>query len=638
MRTWPLLCALALAASPAQASSEQKPTLIPVADFASLPILAKPLLSPNGQRIAARSVADGKTTLVILDADHPEVPVRLIPLGEAEIYGLTWGGNDRLLLTVRTKRHIYHVDVDIPYLRLIAIDVSTGNSRVVDNKSNGFYAGDVLYTDPTGTWALVAGQDDAFSYPSVKRVDLATGVSTIIEKARDGVWNWYADENGVVRAGVSYDDRKWTVWYRDNATEPLRKIKGKFDKGNDGTVDKFIFSGSNSWILTNERTGRFAVYKYDVSTGAIGAPIFEHPEVDVDDVLVDPGSFEIAAVQYEDDRRRLFWLDRDMGALQAKLDHALPDAENVAIDWSADRNRVLVWSDSGSDPGRYFLLDRATSKMHAVVDPYPRIDPAAMSPVKPIRFTTRDGLQLRGYLTLPRGREARNLPLVLMPHGGPFDRDHWEYDALVQFLANRGYAVLQPEFRGSTGFGKDLVEKGYGQRGLRMQDDLDDSVDWIARTGQIDPKRVCVVGLSYGGYAAMWGAVRNPERYRCAASMAGASDLPALYNYDRNLFSATRYYREWRTQVVAQTEPQLRSVSPINFTTKLKVPLLIAHGEEDERIPPQQSHAMVDALTKAGANVTSVFYEHSGHGFDSSADLEDWLKRLEAFLAKYNPA
>jgi dipeptidyl aminopeptidase/acylaminoacyl peptidase len=260
-----------------------------------------------------------------------------------------------------------------------------------------------------------------------------------------------------------------------------------------------------------------------------------------------------------------------------------------------------------------------------------------MSPVASVRFTARDGLPLRGYLTLPKGRDAYGLPLVLMPHGGPFERDKWEYDPIVQFLASRGYAVLQPEFRGSTGFGKDFVEKGYGQWGRKMQDDLDDAVDWLARTGQIDARRVCIVGGSYGGYAALWGAIRNPDRYRCAASMAGVSNLPAQLRYDRQFFSAKRY-REFRTQVAGESEASLDSVSPIAFAAKVKVPLLIGHGEKDERVPPEQSHELVEALTKAGANVTATFYKDSGHGFDSSADLEDWLKKLESFLARYNPA
>jgi len=630
------VAAAGLAVAQSSAWAEQKPASVPVENFAALPVLRKPLLSPDGRWIAARATVDGKTIVAIFDADHPESLRRTINVGDVDVASLTWAGNHRMLLTAES----FGISGDLPALimRLVSIDVDTGQSRLMDAGSTGAYAGDVLYTDPSGSWALVASQNDPYSYPSVKKVDLATGKASTVEKPRDGVWDWYADDQGVIRAGVSYDDRKWTVWYRDKPDEKLREIKGKFDKADEGSVDKFIFRGGNSWILTNERTGRFGLYKYDVATGTIGAPIFEAPDVDIDDVLYNEATGEIGGVSYEDDRYHVHWVDADLASLQAKLDRAIPNHDNVAVAWSDDKKRVLVWSESGSDPGRYYLLDRATSTMHPVVDPYPQIDPALMSEVKPVRFTARDGLELRGYLTLPRGREPKNLPLVLMPHGGPFDRDHWEYDPIVQFLASRGYAVLQPEFRGSTGFGKDFVEKGYGEWGRKMQDDLDDSVDWLARTGQIDPRRVCIVGGSYGGYAALWGAIRTPDRYRCAASLAGVSDLPALLKHDRKIFTAPRYYREWRTQVAGEGNVDLRAVSPISYAANLKVPLLIGHGEQDQRVPPQQSHDLVDALTRAHVNVTSVFYKQDGHGFDNSADLQDWLRRLEAFLAKYNPA
>lgn len=593
-------------------------------------------MSPDGHWIAARKTADGKTTLVILDADHPENLSRAISIGKGDLAALRWAGNQRLLLTVQAHQNLY--GYEIPFLRLISLDVRSGAALVVDRKSRGVYAGDVLYTDPTGTWALVASQDDADSYPSVKRVDLATGDATRVEKPRDHVWDWYADDQGIVRAGVAYEGRRWTVWYRDEPGEKLHAVRGKVAKDDDSAVDQFIFRGANSWIMTNERTGRFGLYKYDANSGAIGEPLFENPEVDVDDVLYNGATGDIKAVRYEDDRYRIHWIDPEMNVLQAKLDRALPDEVNLVADWSDDEKRVLVYSAGASDPGRYFLLDRAKSQMHAVIELYPRIDPRDLSEVKAVKYQARDGLTLHGYLTFPRGRSAKGLPLILMPHGGPFDRDHWEYDPIVQFLANRGYAVLQPEFRGSTGYGKAFVEKGYGQWGRKMQDDLNDGVDWLARSGQIDPKRVCIVGGSYGGYAAMWGAVRDPGRYRCAASMAGVSDLAALLRYDRKLFSATRYYREWRTHVAGEEQTDLRSVSPLTYAAQVKVPLLIGHGEEDERVPPKQSHDMVDALTDAHADVTSVFYKDIGHGFDSSADLEDWLRRLESFLAKYNPA
>lgn len=634
------LVMLAAIAGTAAASGEElrksPAPLIPVADFAALPQARQPLLSPDGRRIATRVTIDGKTRIVILDADKPEGDATTIPLGPTTIASLKWAGNQRLLLTAQVSQKL--AGEEIAYLRLFAIDTASGKAIFMDPKSRGIFAGDVLYTDPAGNWALVASQDDIYSYPSVKRVELSTGTATVVEKERDGVWDWYADDKGVVRAGIAFRGRRWTVWYRDKPEEQLQATHGKFPKDEDSAIDRFIFRGDNSWIVTNERTGRFGLYKYDLKANAIGEAIFEHPEVDLDDVRYNGITGEIRAIIYHDDKPRIQWLDVDMKQLQARLDRALPGSVNITTSWSDDDKRVLVWSGSASDPGRYFLLDRNASKMHPVVEPYPRIDPAHLTEVKTVRYKARDGLTLPAYLTLPRGRDAKNLPLIVLPHGGPFARDEWSYESLVQFLANRGYAVLQPQFRGSTGRGKEFVIKGYGEIGKKMQDDLDDGVDWLVKDGQVDPKRVCIIGISYGGYASLWAATRNPDRYRCAASMAGVSDLRAQLRYDRKLFSATRYFREWRTQIGGEGKVDLSTVSPIRFADRIKIPVFIAHGEADTTVPVKQGRAMVEALTKAHANVTSVFYKDSGHGFDSAADYEDWLRRLEQFLAKHNPA
>ncbi len=621
----------------AEAPPSKAPPKIAVKELAALPDMRRPLLSPDGKRIVARSTVNGKERLVIFSADDPKARAHAIPLGETKVAKLLWAGNQRLLLTIQMTED--YLGQEISYLRLMAVDTATGAARVMDRKSKGIYAGDVLYTDPSGSWALVSSQDDIYSYPSVKRVDLATGDATVVEKERDRVWDWYSDDQGVVRAGIAYEGRRWTVWYRDKAGEKLRPIRGKMAKDDDAAVDRIIFGrGDNSWIITNERTGRFALYNYDLKTAEIGQAIFEHAEVDIDDVTYDALTGDIKAIEYEDDRPRIEWLDPALKKLQARLDKALPGAVNATVGWSDDDKRALVWSGSASDPGVYFLLDRTKSTMSPVMTPYPAIYPEHLSPVTMVKYQARDGLTLPAYLTLPRGREAKGLPLIVLPHGGPFARDKWEYDPLVQFLANRGYAVLQPQFRGSTGYGKAFVTSGYGEIGKKMQDDLDDGVDWLAKSGRIDPKRVCIVGISYGGYAAMWGASRNPDRYRCAASMAGVSDLPSQLRFDRKLFSATRYFREWRNKVGGEGKVDLATVSPISFADQIKVPLFIAHGETDPTVPVKQSRSMVAMLTKANANVTSVFYKESGHGFDNSADYEDWLRRLEEFLAKHNPA
>jgi dipeptidyl aminopeptidase/acylaminoacyl peptidase len=261
-----------------------------------------------------------------------------------------------------------------------------------------------------------------------------------------------------------------------------------------------------------------------------------------------------------------------------------------------------------------------------------------MSPVKPVRYQARDGLGIPGYLALPIGREAKNLPLIVMPHGGPFARDSYAFDPLVQMLTSRGYAVLQPNFRGSTGYGRDFAERGYGEWGEKMQDDLDDGVRWLAADGTIDPKRVCIFGASYGGYAALWGGIRNPEIYRCAASFAGVTDIRAMLKYDAKGILASRYSKQWRQRVEGEEKRDLAAVSPLQQAARLDVPVLIAHGEQDSNVPVDQSRKLVAALKARKAPVYAAFYPTAGHGFDSSANQLDFMKRLEAFLEVHNPA
>jgi TonB family protein len=276
--------------------------------------------------------------------------------------------------------------------------------------------------------------------------------------------------------------------------------------------------------------------------------------------------------------------------------------------------------------------------MELFAAPYMKLIDQPMSEVKPVRYEARDGLSIPGYLTLPRGREAKGLPLIVMPHGGPFVRDRYAFDPMVQLLASRGYAVLQPNFRGSTGYGRDYVEKGYGQMGLKMQDDLDDGVAWLAGDGTVDPKRVCILGSSYGGYAALWGAIRNPEIYRCAVSFAGVTDVAGILKYDSKFLLARRYFKQHRKKIEGEQKRDLAAVSPLQQADRLKVPVLIAHGEQDSTVPADQSRKLVAVLKARGAPVQSAFYSEAAHGFSSSAESLDFMKRVEAFLELHNPA
>jgi dipeptidyl aminopeptidase/acylaminoacyl peptidase len=620
------------------ASPAKIPPRIATADFAAKPELSSPLLSPDGHWIAARGEAASKDYLAIINADDPNAQPLKVPVADAVIADMNWAGNDKLLLTVMVRAVVY--GYVMPAFRLLSFDRTTRQTVIVDPKSRGLLAGDVLYADASGNWALVASQDDLESTPSVKRVDLNTGAATLVEKARHDVWDWYVDSHGAVRGGLAYNSKRWTLWYRDNPGDPLRAVRGKFDKDDDGSVDRFIFGQENGTgeIVTNEKTGRFAAYRYDFKSGEIGEPVYENPKVDIGEVLIEPETGQIRGIRYEDDRWRTHWIDANLSKLQANLDHAVPGAVNEIVELSSDKNRALILSSTASDPGTYFLLDRKAAKMHPVIDPYDRIEPEFLADVQPVSYASRDGLTIPAYLTLPRGREAKGLPLVILPHVVPFTRVDWDYVPIVQFLANRGYAVLQPQFRGSTGYGRQFVESGYGQWGHKMQDDLDDGVDWLVKSGKVNGQRVCIMGGSYGGYAALWGAIRNPEKYRCAVSFAGVSDLSAQLRDNRKSFSATRYFKEWRTKVAGEGKVDVRTVSPIAHADELKVPVLIAHGEEDTTVSPEQSHAMVKALTKANAKVSSVFYKNGDHTWGNAANLADFLTRLDAFLATNNPS
>lgn len=615
------------------------PEKIPVELFAKPPFLSDPALSPDGTRIAARARRDGQTLLIVFHTQD-DLRGQTFDLGKFNIVDTNWAGPSRILLTISMTTRVF--GAELPMTRLLMIDTRTNATKMLDDKSKGLFAGDILYADPAGEWVLVSGQNSIFETPSVKRIDLNTLAVKQVEKPRTDVWNWYADDAGHVRAGIAYSGERWTMWYRETADAPLRPIRAKAGgkEADAGSVDgiKFVTGNSNGLIITNARTGRFAAYRYDLPTGTIGEPYYENDEVDISHVIVNVATRKVTGVAYEDDRSRIAWLDPDMKAVQAKIDRALPNAENCVVDTTPDGNRILIWSGGAADPGTFYLYDRKLGRMWPLISPYDDLVDKRFATVGAVRYKARDGLSIPAYLTLPVGAEARGLPLIVMPHGGPHVRDSWRFNPWVQFLANRGYAVLQPNFRGSTGYGKAFVERGYGQWGRAMQDDIDDGVDWLVASGKVDPKRVCIMGASYGGYVAMWGAIRNPERYRCAISFAGVSDVPDMLRYDRKSFNAPRYFREWQRKVQGEDKLDLDAVSPLHEVARLNVPVLITHGEKDTNVPPRQSHRMVDALRQRGASVVSVFYPDEGHGLSSATNDADFLKRVEAFLKVNNPS
>ena len=621
----------------APAAAETPPPPIAVEALAQIPFISDPTLSPDGRKILARISANGIERLAIYDLPAgPEAQPKFVPMGDLSVRWFGWAGNDRVLISYQRIILAFGF-FPLPFNRLRSYDVRANS--MVEVAHNRPVIGDVIHTDPDGRFVLLPVISDLDDTPSVDRVDLATGKGVEVQGKKSGVWSWFADPNGIVRGGISYGEKTWTVYYRDQAGEMRRAGTGRFS-AEESAVDSIqLLPGSGAGVIvTNGPTGRFAVYNYQLGSATIGTPVFEHPEVDVTEVQISADGTKVAGVSYEDDRPRVKWMVPELERLQASIDRTLPGKDNRIVTQSRDGNIVLIWSTGADHPGTFYVFDRAARRMNMFAQPYDRLDSARFSPVKSVRYAGRDGLSIPAYLTLPAGREAKGLPLIVLPHGGPFARDSNAFNPWVQFLANRGYAVLQPNFRGSTGYGRAFVESGYGEMGRKMQDDLDDGVAWLAAAGTIDPKRVCMMGASYGGYAALFSAVRNPDIYRCAISLAGVTDVRAMLKYDNKFLIAKRYHKLWRKKVVGEEARDLAAISPLQQAARLSLPVLIAHGERDTTVPVDQGRKLVAALKARKAPVQSVFYPLAGHGFDRTEDSVDFLRRVEAFLEVHNPA
>ena len=525
--------------------------------------------------------------------------------------------------------------------RLLCVDLTTAVSSFVGGQEEGLKGDDLLYTDPSGAWVALAYQKTIYDYPSVSRIDLATNKSTTIVRERDDVWDWYADADGVVRVGLDWDARGWSMVYRSHEADKFRKLgRAKYGDESAGLDLIRLATGTDDgYVLSNKGTGRFALRKFNYATKQMGDVIFDSPTNDITDYTTSRDGKTLESVLYTDDRDRVMWFDPKLKKVQSDIDASVKQNENWIISRSRDDSAMIVWTGASNDPGSFYLYRPDVGIMSRLAKINDALKPSEMAVTHYLHYPARDGLSVPAYLTLPLGRDAKGLPLIVLPHGGPYGvRDRSDYDPEVQFLVNRGYAVLQPNYRGSDGYGKDFYEKGEGQWGRAMQDDLDDGMDWLAKQGTIDPKRVCIIGSSYGGYASLWGATRNPERYRCAASFAGVTDLGRQLKYQIDFKISKRYRRDWRRTVQGKDDFDPHTVSPLYNIAQLKVPVLLAHGDSDQTVPYRQSKLYVDALKKAGKSVEFYSYEDEGHGFSKPGTLKDWLDRLDVFLKRYNPA
>jgi dipeptidyl aminopeptidase/acylaminoacyl peptidase len=624
------------AAAPPQAAPASR-TPLPAEAFAELPTVAGPEISPDGTRFAAKIAINGKQYFAVVAIDGSSH--KLVALGESDLNWWRWVNNEWLVIGIGGEQP---VDGKPWYVsRAVGVQAATAKTLMIPNRSAAQNADDIIWTAKDGSArVMIAYQTSIYSneegfWPRVEEVDLATGSRRTVQASRAGVFSWYADPEGVVRMGIgmSEDGRSRRLLYREAAGASFRTVdRAKSNESRLTVPAMFLRDKGKALIIDDDEGGYSALYELNLATLERGKQLFATKGYDIGGLVRDADGFGYLGVAVEEDRPEIRWTDPAMAAMQARVSGMVKGAQVEIASLSKDRSVAILRLGGADAPGAWYIYRKADDSMVPLAENNVTIGMRRMHRVRTIRYKARDGVEIAAVLTLPKGSSGK-LPLIVMPHGGPFARDSETWDWWAQFMADRGYAVVQPNYRGSSGYGTPFTKKGEGQWGLAMQDDLNDAVTALADQGIADPKRVCMVGASYGGYAAMRAAQRDGAKYRCAVSYAGVSDLNRMVAHQRNfLFSGSS------TDWLKEQAPDLKSVSPVNYPEQVSIPLLLMHGEKDRRVPIVQSRVMAQKLKAAGKDVTYVVQKEADHFFTRAEDRLEFLKALEAFLAKHNPA
>ncbi len=620
------------------AALEPKPPIVPTSAFASRSSFWGAELSPDGEVLSLFRRVGSNVKLTVITPETGRAYDAIDFADGAQVEWYKWVNNEKMLIQFSGIGTVGSWQVRFTRLLLAYPKEGTYDFLVEDPRST--HGGTVIHTSEDGDYALIAHRGDGRFYtPSVFRYELKPGGAiTKIQEPKKNVFSWIADKDGVVRLGMGWRNRRLHIWYRAGADDKFERV-AKIKPGDEESFFEAIqiVSGSNrGYVLDEGESGRVGVRVFDYEAREIVETFYENPDWDVEDVWWEDG--EPLAAFYTDDRQQAVWFDDEYEKTYNDLKEAVGDRDVWIRSRSKDGGKLLAWAGNEADPGVLYLYDRESRSLSEIAQYRPQIDFENLAKPKAITYTARDGTDIRAYLTLPRGRGAKNLPMIILPHGGPFGiRDSLTYNDEVQFLANRGYVVLQPNFRGSGGYGDDFYELGSGQVGRGMQDDLDDAMDWAVAEGIADKSRICVVGGSYGGYAALWAVLRNPERYRCAASWAGVTDWDRMLRYDRRYLTREAGKR-WIAKIEGDDDFDLKDVSPYRSAEGLTRPVLLAHGTADNNVPFKQFEQMKKAASKSAVPLELLVIEDEGHSFSKAESEQAWYDALEAFLAKHNPA
>lgn len=602
----------------------EKAPKIAMEDFFRNPEKTAFRLSPNGEYFSYLAPWE-KRLNVFVQKIGTDQAVRITSEKDRDIAGYLWKGNNRILFLKDTggdeNFQLYGVNIDGSDLKGLTVFEKVRTELIDDLKD---VDGEII----VGLNKRNPQVFDPF------RLNVVSGEMTQLAENPGNITGWMTDHDGKLRLATTSDGVNQTILYRDTEKDQFKPILTTSFKET-MSPQLFTFDNKMLYALSNLGRDKSALVTFDPATGKEKEVLFETQEADIEGIDFSRKDKKLLSVSWTTDLEKEHFFDQDAEAMKKKLEEKLPGYQVSIGSTNKDENKFMIRTYSDKSRGAYYMFDKTSGELKKLADLTPWLNEKELCDMKPITYKSRDGLTIQGYLTLPKGYDPKNLPVVINPHGGPWARDYWGFNPEVQFLANNGYAVLQMNYRGSTGFGKSFWESSFKQWGRTMQDDISDGVKWLADQGIADPKRVAIYGGSYGGYATLAGLTLTPELYAAGVDYVGVSNM---FTFMKTIPPYWKPMLDMFYEMVGNPKTdslKLAEVSPVYHVDKIVAPLFVAQGANDPRVNKAESDQIVDALKKRGIAVEYMVKDNEGHGFHNEENRFDFYRSMLAFLDKH---
>ncbi|WP_028772790.1 alpha/beta hydrolase family protein [Shewanella waksmanii] len=611
---------------------------LPVEAFGLLPQSEQVKLSPSGNSLAFILHHEGKSYLGVKAVGKQEVDYLVSTDNQKfKMDWYTWANDDTLLVSAN-----YPIDrrgMKYSESRLLKVDLNEPSDirsvlKLREREHRPQFQDtivDILPDEPD--YILMALDLKVANQPDVYKVNLNSRLKRkLIQKGRSGIHSWLTDQQHRLRLGYGIDDTKVFFLLFDIDTEKWRRI-WEYELFDNPDITPLGFGvNPNTLYIRSLHNGRYAIFTVDLAKADLPRElVYADDNYDVEGALIySKISKDVIGVHHGEAANGKVFFDEKYARFQQALNKAIPDAYNNIMSLSADENRYILYTSNPTSPGTYYLGDRRAKGLDYILDEYPLLVEQPLSDKQKVVFKARDGLELEAYVTLPSSNVKAKQSALVIPHGGPMVRNYGGFDWFSQFFASRGYTVIEPNFRGSSGYGFEFEMASIQQWGGAMQHDLADAAFWLAEHYPIDKDKICILGASYGGYAAMQAAVTQQQPFKCAASFAGVSDLEHIVRKARRFTN----YKVVKKQLGDDSD-KLEQQSPVNFAKQVNIPMLLIHGDKDRVVDVYHSREMFDELSDYDKEVEYIELENGNHYLEIEQNRMATLKAFEAFLSKH---